>query len=328
MMKSALFMASATAVLAAPGITSVQYQDMFSDWIKAHDKQYEVNEVFAKYNTWKNNHQMIEAHNAKNLGWTMAMNEYGDMSQDDFKAKYMGYKPKQNAFIRSMNTPKETGAATATDLDWRAKGAVTPVKNQGQCGSCWSFSTTGSVEGAYEISGNPLTAFSEQQLVDCSVSEGNHGCEGGLMDQAFEYIIKQGSLCTESAYPYTATGPNSCNVCSNPVPLKLSSYKDVESGSESALMTAANLGPVSVAIEADQSAFQFYSGGVMDGTCGDALDHGVLVAGYGTDTTSNKDYWLVKNSWGATWGEEGYIRLVRGINQCGLANSASYPIFN
>lgn len=320
-------LASATAAFAAPEISSVQYQDMFTEWMKNHNKQYSVEEVFAKYNTWKLNHQMIEAHNAKELGWTMAMNEYGDMTQDEFKAKYMGFKPRQNSFIRSMNAPDNSNVEVAQSLDWRQKGAVTPVKNQGQCGSCWSFSTTGSVEGAYEISGNTLTAFSEQQLVDCSTAEGNMGCNGGLMDQAFEYIIKQGSLCTEQDYPYTATGPNACNVCSSPVPLKMSSYKDVTSGSESALMTATNLGPVSVAIEADQSSFQFYSGGVMDGQCGDQLDHGVLVVGYGTDSSVNKPYWTVKNSWGAQWGENGYIRLVRGIDQCGLANQASYPIF-
>ena len=327
-MKTTLFMAAATATLAAPAteLTSVQLQDKFSEWISTHNKQYSVKEVFAKYNTWKNNHQMIEAHNAKNAGWTMSMNEYGDMTQDEFKAKYMGYKPKQNAYLRSLNEPDNSNVEVAESLDWRTKGAVTPVKNQGQCGSCWAFSTTGSTEGAYEIAGNSLTAFSEQQLVDCSTSEGNMGCNGGLMDQCFEYIIKQGSLCTESAYPYTATGPNACNVCSSPVPLKMTSYKDVTSGSESALMTATNIGPVSVAIEADQSSFQFYSGGVMDGPCGDQLDHGVLVVGYGTDSSVNKPYWTVKNSWGAQWGEQGYIRLVRGINQCGLANQASYPI--
>jgi C1A family cysteine protease len=325
---AAVLAVAATGANAVTEISSVQYQEMFSNWIKEHNKDYAVSEVFAKYNTWKANHQQIAEHNAANKGWTMAMNEYGDMTADEFKAKYMGYKAGRSSFLRSMNTEKFDSSADAESVDWRQKGAVTPVKNQGQCGSCWSFSTTGSTEGAYEIAGNPLTAFSEQQLVDCSTAEGNMGCNGGIMDQAFEYIIKQGSLCTESDYPYTATGPNECNVCSNPVKINMSTYKDVESGSEAALKSAVNNGPVSVAIQADQSSFQFYSGGVMSGQCGDQLDHGVLVVGYGTDEQSNQQYWTVKNSWGAQWGENGYIRLLYGINQCGLANEASYPKIN
>jgi C1A family cysteine protease len=316
--------AAGMASAALPALTQENEQFLFTKWVQQYDKQYKTEEFFSKFGNFKQNLAKIMEHNASKKGYTMAMNEYGDMTADEFKAMYTGYKGASNAFLKSMNAPDNTNApAAASAVDWRTKGAVTPVKNQGQCGSCWAFSTTGSLEGAHFLAGNSLTAFSEQQLVDCAAAEGNQGCNGGLMDQGFEYIIKQGSLCKEADYPYTAA-TDSCNVCSSPVAKLVSSYKDVTSGDESALMTAVNLTPVSIAIEADQSAFQFYSGGVMDGTCGTALDHGVLLVGYGTD--SGKDYWTVKNSWGASWGESGYIRLIRGQNQCGLANAASYPV--
>jgi C1A family cysteine protease len=216
--------------------------------------------------------------------------------------------------------------ALASSLDWRQKNAVTPVKNQQQCGSCWSFSSTGSVEGAHAIKTGNLVSLSEQQLVDCSTAQGNQGCNGGLMDQAFQFIISNGGITSEAQYPYTATGPNTCQTNVTSV-ATISSFVDVTPGSETALMAAVNLGPVSIAIEADQECFQFYSGGVLsDPSCGTNLDHGVLVVGYGTDATSKQDYWIVKNSWGASWGESGYIRLIRGTNECGIAQEPSYPV--
>jgi len=204
---------------------------------------------------------------------------------------------------------------------------VTPVKNQGQCGSCWSFSTTGSTEGVNAINGKGLISLSEQQLVDCSGAYGNQGCNGGLMDNAFQYIIANGGICTEAAYPYTAQDGTCKNTCKKTV--MIAGFKDVTHNSDVALATAVAQQPVSVAIEADQSSFQFYSGGVLTAACGTALDHGVLAVGYGTDT--GVEYWKVKNSWGASWGEAGYIRLARGdqynggAGQCGIYSDPSYP---
>jgi len=165
-------------------------------------------------------------------------------------------------------------------------------------------------------------SLSEQQLVDCSTSQGKMGCNGGLMDYGFQYIISNKGLTTEALYPYKAVD-GTCNKKATKVST-IKSFDDVSPGDEDELLTAVAQQPVSVAIEADQESFQFYSGGVLTAACGTNLDHGVLAVGYGTD--SGTDYWIVKNSWGASWGEAGYVRLERGINQCGIAEAASYPI--
>ena len=232
-------------------------------------------------------------------------------------------------YLRPMQQTRERDEvvlpkSTASSVDWRDKGAVTPVKNQGQCGSCWSFSTTGSVEGAHAIASGKLVSLSEQQLMDCSTAEGNHGCNGGLMDYAFEYIIKNGGLDTESDYPYTARDGSCQSAKQAKHAASITSYKDVTKDSDAQMQSAVDLGPVSVAIEADQSGFQMYKSGVFSGPCGTNLDHGVLVVGY------TAQYWIVKNSWGSTWGDQGYIMMSRSSGGaegiCGILSAASYPI--
>jgi len=206
---------------------------------------------------------------------------------------------------------------------------VTPVKNQGQCGSCWAFSTTGSLEGAHFRQTGKLVSLSEQQLVDCSGKTGNEGCNGGLMDNAFEYIKENGGLDTEQSYPYHAHNEK-CHFNKKTIGATCSGFMDIESGDEDALKEAvATVGPVSIAIDVTEDKFMFYKEGIfVDDECTntrETLNHGVLAVGYGSNSTT--DYWLVKNSWGESWGEAGYIRMARNLNNmCGIATAASYPL--
>jgi len=267
----------------------------------------------------------IENFNKKNLSYSLAINQFADLTNVEFNQYYKGLKTAVDRLPGSSNTPVH--AAAPTSWDWRTKNAVTVIKNQGQCGSCWSFSTTGSTEGARAIDTGNLISLSEQQLVDCSTSYGNEGCNGGLMDYAFQYIIANGGLDTEASYPYTAQD-GSCHWNPTNCATTVGSYNDVSSGDENALLNAVyTVGPVSVAIDASQSSFQFYSSGVYyDPNCSSTvLDHGVLAIGYGT--SSGSDYWIVKNSWGTSWGMSGYIWMARNrSNACGIATSASYPL--
>ncbi len=303
-------------------------QPTFEQWSAHHGKHYEPTERDFRESVYTTNLAKIVLHNNGNHSWKMAVNKFADLTPEEFKARYTGGLNLAKKSLRRAAQGPFNVTANPASVDWTTKGAVTPVKNQEQCGSCWAFSTTGSVEGAWFLSKGSLVSLSEQQLVDCSDAEGNQGCNGGLMDQAFQYIIDNKGITTEAAYPYTATD-GTCVAKGKPVAATLSGYKDVAANNELALETAIVQQPVSVAVEADQSVFQFYSGGVMDSACGTQLDHGVLAVGYGTDT--GKEYYKVKNSWGADWGEKGYIRLGRGAKfnpsgQCGIQMVASYPV--
>jgi len=283
-----------------------------------HDKRFEI---------FKDNMDKIEEHNKGEHSWKMGITQFSDMTAEEFKAYVacgsLKHKKADSVFVAPRNWNK-TGVSS---IDWVAKGAVTPVKNQQSCGSCWAFSTTGAMEGRYQIAKGQLNSLSEQELVDCSKE--NSGCNGGLMDYAFKFAIQNKGLCSESDYPYVAYKHYFCEDSRCSKEDEITNYVDVES-TTAALEAACSEGPVSIAIEADQSAFQQYTSGVLTGRCGTGLDHGVLLVGFGTD--NGQDYWKVKNSWGANWGEEGYIRLCRNCNanngkgQCGILESASYPV--
>jgi cathepsin L len=298
----------------------------FSKWTQLHSKTYTSdNEHQYRLSVYKTNLQYIEEHNRKNLGFTLAMNKFGDLTPEEITEIYLT--PVINASLEDVEDSYEHNPiyALADQVDWRTKGAVTPVKNQGQCGSCWAFSTTGSLEGAWAIKKGSLVSLSEQNLVDCSKRYGNNGCDGGLMDNAFKYIIANKGIDTESSYKYTARD-GTCKFSASNVGATMSSFKDVGK-SETALQSAIqNLGPVSVAIDASKSSFHFYSSGVYyEAACSSSrLDHGVLAVGFGTTTA---DYYIVKNSWGTDWGMQGYILMSRGRNNnCGIATMSSYPI--
>jgi cathepsin L len=265
----------------------------------------------------------------------MGINQFADLTSDEMAARLNGFQAglkKQNKVADLTPAQMEAAAAVGPmdSLDWRTKGAVTPIKDQGQCGSCWSFSATGSIEGAVFLKTSQLISLSEQQLMDCSVPEGDQSCEGGLMDDAFQFVLDNKGICAEADYPYVAKDEACKKTCKTVS--TITSFVDVPTDptnpkNETALMAAVMIGPVSIAIEADQPVFQLYTGGVITSTaCGTNLDHGVLIVGFGTDASTNVDYWLVKNSWGNKWGESGYVRLARNQNECGLNSMSSYPI--
>lgn len=312
------------------------YEEKFIDWLSDHQVFPRDGHHFTSMlNNFANNDDIIDAHNAnKDNTYQLGHNQFSHMSFDEFKAYVrLGLDTKSEETEEADNVLEAPQNLTAlpASVDWSTKGAVTGVKDQGNCGSCWSFSATGALEGAYKIKYGSLVSFSEQNLVSCDTIDS--ACNGGLMDNAFSWTKTNGGLCTESGYPYTSgtTGQKgTCTTtCTKNTGVTPKSFTDVAKNSDSALMTAIAQQPVSIAIQANQPAFQTYKSGVLTGTCGSNLDHGVLAVGYGT-WSDGTDYYKVKNSWGTGWGMSGYILIQRGnpqrCGECGiLCGPPSFP---
>jgi len=315
------------ACASAASIFDVTLDTHWANYKQVHGKDFGKDDTVKRL-IWEANLNYINKHNEEATNglhsYTLKMNKFGDLTSEEFGAIYNGYRGmKQRHGIQYSMSAQ----ANPDSVDWRTKGYVTPVKDQGQCGSCWAFSTVASLEGQHFKASKELVSLSEQNLVDCSRAEGNQGCNGGLMDQGFEYIKKNGGIDTEESYPYKAKDQR-CKFSKDNVGATLTSWTDVESQSESALQDAlANVGPISVAIDASHSGFQLYKSGVYNqiGCSSTRLDHGVTAVGYGV--LDGKDYWIVKNSWAEVWGMKGYILMSRNKNnQCGIATQASYPV--
>jgi len=320
------------AVLGFVGV-AVASDELNAHWAnfkRVHQKFYAVEEESQRRAIFEANVAKVVKHNIEaDMGlhkYRLGVNAYADETSQEFRSRRNGLRQAVRQVSGRVQDFHDYRKALPATVDWRTKGIVTPVKNQAQCGSCWAFAAVASLEGQHAKKTGKLVSLSEQQLVDCSGSEGNMGCEGGLPDNAYAYIKKNGGIDTEASYPYTAQDGD-CHFKKANVGATLTGYIDIQQGSESSLQKAvAAIGPISVGIDASNESFQLYSGGVYDEeNCSTTqLDHGVTIVGYGSE--NGQDYWLVKNSWGDSWGEQGYIKMSRNAqNQCGIASMASYP---
>lgn len=321
-MKFALVLAAFVLCASAHLFTEEQYRAQWHQWSSEHNKLYSPQEYYQKYKTFCNNLDFITSQNELGLSYELGLNEFADLTFDEFSAKYMSVKPVEQPYRRSLNT-LALEQDPPQEVDWVKAGKVGAVKDQGQCGSCWAFSAVAAIEGFIAIKTEKMVSLAEQELVDCSGSYGNQGCNGGLMDDAFEYVKDKKGLCESKDYKYTAKD-GQCKKCKHYPDSAIAGFTDVPANNETELMAASAETVVSVAIEASNS-FQFYKKGIYTGPCGTQLNHGVALVGYGKD---GKNFWKVRNSWGSGWGEAGYIRMVRGASGpqgiCGICKVASY----
>lgn len=302
------------------------FQDRF-------EKRYEsLLELETRFEIFRTNLINILKHNSdQSQNFTLGVNQFTDLTPEEFKAQYINGRLGSRLGSFGCQTFTSSGSGLPSSVDWRTKGVVNPVRDQGQCGSCWAFATTANAESVWAISRGQLLDLSEEFLVDCASGLGyyNMGCNGGQPDSAFKYMINNGQ-CLESTYPYKAGSTRtagSCQKCSS-AGVTFSSCHDVKPNDQVSLAAAVAKQPVVIAIEADTRYFQSYSGGILDSTsCGTTLDHAVEIVGYGSQ--NGQDYWIVRNSWGPTWGESGYVRIKKSsstndIGVCGVAAEPSY----
>ncbi|KAL0424166.1 UNVERIFIED_CONTAM: Cysteine proteinase RD21A [Sesamum radiatum] len=313
-----------------------QVKGLYERWLAKHGKVYNgIGEKDRRFQIFKDNLKFVDEHNSGNRTYKVGLNQFADLTNEEFRSVYLGTRSDaKRRFVKSKNASQRYAFRAGDDelpesVDWRERGAVAPIKNQATCGSCWAFSTVAAVEGINQIVTGEMITLSEQELVDCDKTE-NAGCNGGLMDYAFQFIISNGGMDTEADYPYRGRDGRCDPSRKNAKVVSIDGYEDVPHD-ERALQKAVAHQPVSVAIEASGRALQLYSSGVFTGECGSQLDHGVVAVGYGTE--GGVDYWIVRNSWGTDWGEDGYLRLERNVvgspsGKCGIVMEASYPTKN
>ncbi|PWA87439.1 hypothetical protein CTI12_AA129810 [Artemisia annua] len=344
--------------------------DRYKKWLQKYERRYQGRyEREVRYGIYQSNVRYIDYINSQNLSYKLAENKYADMTNEEFQAIYLGYKGRGYSHYMGLAEPvniteelpddvdwRKEGAVTGVrdqagcgrgyshymglaepvniteelpdDVDWRKEGAVTGVRDQAGCGACWAFAAVAAIEGVNKISGGNLTTLSEQMLVDCDNND-NTGCHGGIMEKAYEFIIKNGGIATEDDYPYVGRDKICNKIKAKEVAVKIKEYKKVPENDEKSLQAAVAKQPVSVAIHSG-FLFQFYSNGVFSGSCGTNVNHGVTVVGYGEER--GRKYWIVKNSWGKDWGEDGYMKIKRGTKdkrgECGIATDCTYPVFS
>uniref|UniRef100_A0A8C2IJ23 Cathepsin L, like n=1 Tax=Cyprinus carpio TaxID=7962 RepID=A0A8C2IJ23_CYPCA len=303
MLFALLFTLCLSAVFAAPSLNQ-QLDDHWHLWKSWHGKNYNEKEEVWRRMVWEKNLKKIELHNLEHsVGkhtFRLGMNQFGDMTNEEFRQTMNGYNHDPSRKSKGSLFMEPSFFEAPQQVDWREKGYVTRIKDQKRCGSCWAFSSTGALEGQmFRKTGN-LVSLSEQNLMDCSRPEGNHGCDGGLMEQAFQYVQDNNGLDSEESYPYLAKVRISC------------ALSDLQM-----LMNILWLSTLRVCIYYDEECSS------------EELDHGVLVVGYGYEGADvvGKRYWIVKNSWTEKWGDKGYIYMAKDRqNHCGIATAASYPL--
>ncbi|UJR30814.1 hypothetical protein I4U23_018332 [Adineta vaga] len=328
-----------------PSVADIEshIDNLWTNFKKGYNVVYNTTiEELHRFNIFAKHVKMIVQHNIEHdLGlhtYRLGINKFATLTNEEFRQQFNGYKRSKQqsnslSEFRRPHVPASPYVTLPVSVDWRDQGIVTPVKDQGQCGSCWAFSSTGALEGHHARATGKLVSLSEQQLVDCSTNWGNNGCNGGLMDNAFKYVHDNKGIDDEKSYPYVGKDEAACKFRRKSVATTCDGFVDIPTGNETALEEALALqGPVSVAIDAGQSSFQFYVSGVYsDPQCSsEELDHGVLAVGYGVandPVKGQQEYYIVKNSWSASWGDKGYIKMARNSkNMCGISTAASYPI--
>ncbi|XP_039610675.1 procathepsin L-like [Polypterus senegalus] len=320
-------------------VTMGDKKRMNSDWCRwksTYGVQYNSNEESRKRAVWEANYKEINKHNKDpSQLFKMKMNQFGDLTNLEYQ-QILG--ALVNITVRKKRQIGGTVSATelrskamllnVTSIDYRTLGYVTEVKNQGACGSCWAFSTTGAIEGQLFKKTGMLVSLSEQNLVDCSKDYGTYGCKGAWMGNAYKYVLYNGGIESALTYPYIAKDNQPCHYNSSRSAASITDYKFLPKGNEQALADAlATIGPITVAVDASLPSFQFYKSGIYnDPRCSSTkLNHAVLLIGYGSE--AGQDFWVIKNSWNTSWGENGYMKMARNnTNFCGIAAYTLFPV--